>query len=163
MSDGSISIRPARLPDASDVARLTTQLGYDLAESIAADRLSRILRRQDQQFLVAEVDAHVVGWVHAAVAEFVEVEPFVTIAGLIVEREHRRQGIGRMLMAEAEAWAKARGCSIVRLWSSAARTAAHRFYEQLGYANVKTQYSFVKSLNGDRRKDWSEFVPRIQD
>lgn len=159
----AVSIRQARISDAADIGRLTVQLGYELEESVAADRLSRILPRPDQQFLIAELNARVVGWVHAAVAELVEAGAFVVISGLVVDRDQRRRGIGRMLMAEAEAWAKGRGCSIVRLWSSAGRTAAHRFYEQLGYANVKTQYSFVRSLGEDRPRAWREFVPRIQE
>ena len=159
----AVSIRQARISDAADIGRLTVQLGYELEESVAADRLSRILPRPDQQCLIAELNARVVGWVHAAVAELVEAGAFVVISGLVVDRDQRRRGIGRMLMAEAEAWAKGRGCSIVRLWSSAGRTAAHRFYEQLGYANVKTQYSFVRSLGEDRPRAWREFVPRIQE
>jgi hypothetical protein len=62
-------------------------------------------------------------------------------------------------MAEAEKSAKKQQCSIVRLWSSAGRTAAHRFYERLGYRNIKTRYSFVKAVDGGP-DDFSGFIPR---
>ena len=45
--------------DAGAIAQLTTQLGYDLREADAADRLSRVLLRDDQQFFVADMDGHV--------------------------------------------------------------------------------------------------------
>jgi len=77
-----------------------------------------------------------------------------------VDGSHRRQGIGRTLISEAEKWANEQQCSVVRLWSSVGRTKAHRFYEQLGYTNIKTQYSFAKSLR--RGQDgFHAFIPRI--
>jgi len=49
------------------------------------------------------------------------------------------------------------------LRSSRSRTPAHRFYEGLGYANVKTQYSFVKSVDPSGRQDFAAFIPRLTD
>ncbi len=154
-------IRAARLSDAGEIAHLTTQLGYDLTEADAADRLSRLLLRDDQQFFVADVDGRAVGWVHVVFAEYVDAEAFVVIGGLVVDRNHRRLGIGRALMDRAEVWATERGCSMVRLTSSATRTAAHRFYESHGYRNIKTQYSFIKPLNATAAARVRSFVPRV--
>ena len=50
----------------------------------------------------------------------------------------------------------------MRLSSSAGRTAAHRFYQDVGYVNVKTQYSFAKGLNEDARRALGTFVPRVE-
>jgi len=85
-----ITIRAARASDAGEIARLTTQLGYDLTKGDAADRLSRTLARGDQQFLVADAGGGAVGWVHVVFAEYVDAEAFVVIGGLVVDREHRR-------------------------------------------------------------------------
>lgn len=156
-----ITIRPARASDAGEIALLTTQLGYDLTHENAADRLSRILLREDQQFFVADVDGRAVGWVHVVFAEYVDAEAFAVIAGLVVDRDHRRVGIGRALMDRAEIWARDRGCSIVRLTSSATRHAAHRFYEDLGYTNLKTQHSFIKPLDAAAAARVRTFVPRV--
>jgi hypothetical protein len=41
------------------------------------------------------------------------------------------------------------------------RTETHRFYERLGYANIKSQYSFVKSVGVGGPDDFSGFVPRL--
>jgi GNAT superfamily N-acetyltransferase len=162
VNSATVSIRPARLSDASGIAQLTGQLGYELTASNAEVRLSRILSRSDQQFLVAESDARAIGWVHAVKSEYIEAGVFVTIGGLVVDSRYRGHGIGRMLMEQAEDWARQQGCSVVRLWSSAARTHAHRFYEQLGYTNIKTQFSFVKFLDGTEHQDGSKLVPRIE-
>ncbi len=156
-----VTIRLARASDAAEIAELTTQLGYDLTHADAADRLSRILLREDQQFFVADADGRAVGWVHVAFAEYIEAEAFAVIAGLVVDRDHRLLGIGRALMDRAETWAKNRGCAIVRLTSSATRNAAHRFYENLGYANIKTQYSFIKPLDPAAGARVRTFVPRV--
>lgn len=157
----SVTIRLARAADARDIAHLTTQLGYDLTESDAADRLSRILLRDDQQFYVAELDARAVGWIHALMTEYVDAEAHVSIGGLVVDRNHRRLGIGRALMDRVESWASRMGCSLVRLRSTVARSAAHKFYEGLGYTNIKTQYSFIKPLNPAAAARVRTFVPRV--
>ena len=156
-----VTIRTARAADAAEIAQLTTQLGYDLTHADAADRLSRILLRDDQQFFVADVDGRAVGWVDVVFTEYVDAEAFAAIAGLVVDRGHRRVGIGRALMDRAEIWAGDRGCSIVRLASSAPRKAAHRFYENLGYANIKTQYSFIKPLDPAAAARVRTLVPRV--
>ena len=157
----TITIRAARPSDAAEIARLTTQLGYDLTEGDAADRLSRILARDDQQFLVADVSGRAVGWVHVVLVEYVDAEAFVVIGGLVVDRTNRRLGVGRALMNRAEAWASGRGCSIVRLSSSVTRGAAHQFYEDIGYTNIKTQYSFIKPLDDAAASRLRTFVPRV--
>jgi hypothetical protein len=50
---------------------------------------------------------------------------------------------------------------MVRLSSSATRDAAHRFYEGLGYTNIKTQYAFVKPLDAAAAARVPTFVPRV--
>ena len=58
----AVTIRIARASDAVEIARLTKQLGYDVTEAEVADRLSRILLRNDQQLFVADLDRRSVGW-----------------------------------------------------------------------------------------------------
>jgi len=109
---------------------------------------------------VAAAD-EIVGWIHVLVAEYVESDAAAVIGGLVVDRSHRRSGVGRVLVDAAEAWARQQGCAVVRLWSSSTRTEAHRFYEGLGYTNIKTQYSFAKSLAGTSQ-DLRRLVPRVE-
>lgn len=156
----STLVRTARVSDAPDIALLTAQLGYDVETSVVQGRLTSLLARTDQRFVVADIDGRAVGWLHGAISESVEAEPYVAIVGLVVDRHHRGRGIGRQLLAESERWAREQRCGVVRLRSSAGRTAAHRFYEHAGYTNIKTQYTFVKSVDGVGR-GFEAFVPRI--
>ena len=157
-----MNIRAARVEDAPAVATLVTQLGYDSTPQDVEGRLRRVLARSDQRFVVAEADGRLLGWVHVELAEYVESGTFAVIGGLVVDRAHRRQGIGGALMAEAESWARQQGCTVMRLWSSITRTPAHRFYAGLGYAQVKTQYSFVKPLEPGGADMASRLVPRVE-
>lgn len=52
----------------------------------------------------------------------------------MVAEAYRRQGVGRMLLGELEARARARRCFYVMLVSGRKRTAAQAFYAALGYA-----------------------------
>ena len=125
-----VSIRTARLTDAPTIAELTIQLGYEVPLSTLTDRLGRLLAKDDQQFLVAEIDGDVVGWVHVGLTENIDTGVYAHIGGLVVDRRHRKERIGRLLMTEAEAWARGRSCDVVRLWSTVSRTDAHRFYRR---------------------------------
>jgi predicted N-acetyltransferase YhbS len=161
MSPSEITIRSARVSDAKAINILTKQLGYDTESNAVAARLSRLLARRDQQFLVAAHGGRAVGWIHMIVAEYVEADAFVVIGGLVVDREYRKQGIGRRLVAHAEEWAVANGCSFVRLSSSMKRTEAHAFYERVGYTNLKTQYSFAKAVGLAASDALRAFVPDV--
>jgi len=156
-----ISIRTGSESDAEAVANLTLQLGYDVTPADAKERLARILARPDQQLFIADDDGRPVAWLHAIKAEYLEADPFVMIAGLVVDRTCRNRGIGHRLMEKAEQWAKEQQCSLVRLSSSAGRVAAHRFYERLGYTIVKTQYAFAKSFDADAASKVTRLAPRI--
>ena len=156
----TVSIRTARLSDAGKIADLTQQLGYGADIATIERRLTALLARSDQRVIVADLDGAAVGWLHAAISEAIEADPYVAIVGLVVDRDHRGRGIGRQLLADAEIWARERQCGVVRLRSSAGRTAAHRFYEHVGYANIKTQFTFVKSVDGSRTS-FAALVPRI--
>lgn len=157
----ALIIRLARPTDADEIVRLTNQLGYDIGSPETADRIRRIVARDDQHFLVAVSDDRPIAWVHAAILEFVESEAFVIIGGLVVDKGYRRRGIARLLMTRVEEWARQRGCFVVRLNSSSTRLGAHRFYEQLGYENIKMQYSFIKALDGAPEANVKRFVPRV--
>lgn len=158
----TISIRDATLSDANAIAQLTAQLGYDVSAADAAARLERILARPDHRFLIADVDGEPAGWMHVTIAEYIETEPFVMIAGLVVDARHRRRGIGAALLRHADQWATERGCTLVRLWSSTSRIATHRFYEHRGFINVKTQVSFVKPVGG-AQSELEKLVPRVEE
>jgi GNAT superfamily N-acetyltransferase len=140
-------IRPLRPEDAADLVPLCTQLGYPSTLGQVVARLRRVLVTDDDAVFGAEAeDGRLVGWVHVLGRHVLESDPFAEVAGLVVDETYRGRGLGRDLMAAAEGWAAERGYARVRVRSNVVRTATHRFYDHLGYAELKSQISFVKSL-----------------
>ncbi len=157
----TVSLRSARVDDAGEISRLTAHLGYDVPAADVSARLSRLLAREDQQFLIAELDGRPVGWIHVGVAEYLETGAFAAVNGLVVDRDVRSRGVGQLLLERAEEWARDRGVPLIRLWSTTSREGAHRFYERHGYTKIKTQYAFVKSLHPGQN-DFAPLIPRVK-
>jgi GNAT superfamily N-acetyltransferase len=141
-----VVIRPARGADRADLARLATQLGYPMSEEEAGARLSRIAGHPDHALLVAEQDGRVAGWLQVSRVRVFESEDGVEIGGLVVDEALRGRGIGARLLAEAERWARERGCVRMRVRSNVVRERAHAFYRSAGFSEVKTQRVFEKAL-----------------
>jgi len=144
--DNSITIRPARAEDAGRIAELSGQLGYPAAEEDIRRRLAAIEQDGRGVVYVAEADGQAIGWVHVYSAPQLESDPHAEIGGLVVDEAHRGCGVGRLLMQEAEDWAREHGCREVRVRSNVIREQAHIFYERIDYINVKTQKVFRKIL-----------------
>ncbi|HUX38845.1 MAG TPA: GNAT family N-acetyltransferase [Rectinemataceae bacterium] len=72
------------------------------------------------------------------------------LTGLVVDEGHRRRGLGELLMEAAERWTRAKGLGSLRLKTNVVRKEAHLFYERLGFAKVKQQFSYSKQLGPAR-------------
>ncbi|MEF9604776.1 GNAT family N-acetyltransferase, partial [Paracoccus sp. PXZ] len=55
------------------------------------------------------------------------------IEGLRVRPDLRGQGIGAALIGDAEARARAAGCTLLQFTTNRSRADAHRFYDRLGF------------------------------
>lgn len=55
------------------------------------------------------------------------------IESVRVASEWRDQGIGTLMMADAEGRARRAGCTLIQLTTNRARQKAHDFYERLGF------------------------------
>jgi GNAT superfamily N-acetyltransferase len=66
------------------------------------------------------------------------------IESVRIRRDLRGRGLGRALMADAEARARAAGCSLLQLTSSAVRAEAQPFYVSLGF--TASHVGFKKPL-----------------
>ena len=140
-------IRPIRTADAAALAPLCGQLGYPATQQQVERRLVLLVDRPDQGLLCAESDdGSLVGWLHVQTRRVLESDPFAEICGLVVDERHRGAGIGRDLVTAAERWAAERGYLSVRVRSNVIRTDTHRFYAHLGYAVMKSQITFAKTL-----------------
>jgi GNAT superfamily N-acetyltransferase len=141
------TIRLANAGDAGRIAALSQQLGYPASQEQVQRRLDQIEQDKDHAVYVAEQsDGYVVGWVHVCVRQLVMADPQAEIGGLVVDEGYRCRGVGRLLMEQAERWAREKGCWAICLHSNILRKGAHVFYERMGYNNVKTSRVFHKAL-----------------
>jgi ribosomal protein S18 acetylase RimI-like enzyme len=142
-----IAIRSITKEDVPELVDLSAQLGYPIQTTGLIPRLEKILEDPNYAIFGACGDkGKVVGFVQVFTVCTVESEMFAEIMGLVVDQHYRRKGVGKKLMEAAEAWAKDRGIDVVRLRSNTIRKEAHKFYQDIGYKILKTQYTFYKEL-----------------
>jgi ribosomal protein S18 acetylase RimI-like enzyme len=104
--------------------------------------VERILRSPDEVLRVAEDgEAGIVGLCHALLYDTPPVPAMtpcrrVHVDSLVVLAPWQRRGVGRLLVDEAEAWARARNAAEVVLTVWAGNTGAAEFYGALGFEPV---------------------------
>jgi photosynthetic reaction center cytochrome c subunit len=140
------TIRPATPEDADAIARLAVQLGYNSTADEAQRRLQTLNEHADHRVYVAETDGAVIAWIHLHIHPSLVTDTAAEVAGLVVDEHHRSGGVGEALMRHGEDWARAHGCSSVRLRSNVTRARAHHFYQRLGYTLWKSSHAFRKDL-----------------
>ena len=139
-------IREAQPQDFARIAELAGQLGYFSSPEEIAKRLDGMKRSNEHAVFVAQLAGEVAGWLGVYVCRTVEADARAEISGLVVAEKFRSQGIGPLLLARAERWAREKGCRAIGLRSNVIRDRAHAFYERHGYKHTKTQKSFRKDL-----------------
>lgn len=140
-------IRAMTRADLPAARELLAQLGYPLILEEVARRFAAVVSAPGHAAMVAEAAGRVAGLVHVYARPALENPTEAIVQALVVESEDRRGGVGRALMAAAEAWAVARGVRSLALSSNIARSGAHAFYHALGYRTAATSLILRKSLN----------------
>jgi ribosomal protein S18 acetylase RimI-like enzyme len=142
-----IEIRVATLADAEPMARLVTDLGYPTSSGQMIERLRAILHDEDYDTLVAHDAGQILGFIGTRVGPLYESDDqYGQIMVLSVASDHRRRGIGRLLLQAAESILADRGARVLVVTSGNQRADAHAFYEKNGY--VFTGRRYRKSLAG---------------
>jgi len=138
-----VIVRPATTRDEATLARLSARLaGFELpawrtaAEIARADARGMIAairaRHPDDCVYVAERDGVPVGCLHILATTDFFGRHHAHISVIATSAAAEGTGVGRAMMAFAEAWARERGLSLLTLHVFAANTRARRFYEQAG-------------------------------
>lgn len=104
----------------------------------SAEILETLINGSDSAIYVAENKSAVAGFVTLLLHRRTEspIRPartFVEVDNMAVDPAHRRQGIGRALMAAAKDWAKAQGAQSMDLNVYAFNDPASRLYEESGF------------------------------
>ncbi len=100
-------------------------------------------------FVAATDEGHACGFVEVGlrdVADGCDSSPVGYIEGWFVEPASRRRGIGRWLVAAAEQWARALGCTEMASDALLENRDGQQAHVRLGYVEVDRMISFRKSL-----------------
>jgi ribosomal protein S18 acetylase RimI-like enzyme len=130
-----VTIRRAKPEDAAAIAVCLSALGYGTSAALVTDKLSALRDSAADAVLVAEhPPAAIVGVVSVHVFPLFHAPgSLARLTALAVSVDHQRQGVGRALVAAAEAFAWQHDCRRVEVTSGDHRDAAHAFYRALGY------------------------------
>ena len=147
MATTTVAIRPPCDADAPSLADLSGQLGYPVAAEEMRERMATVATNDHAVVLVATDAAdRPIGWVHVELKRTLVAPLTAQVMGLVVDEAVRSAGIGKELLAAAEAWALARGRHRMVVGTRITRERAHRFYQREGYAMQKTSYYFEKAI-----------------
>lgn len=139
-------------PDnAQDIAQFNVLLD-DLTsgakdKSKQTDLIRRVNAREDAYIMVAEDQETGILCGTAMAITFEdpcdECQAVMVIENVVTHHDYRGRGIGRKMFDELEAWARAHNVYYAILCSSMHRTGAHKFYDALGYQEVKGYKKFL--------------------
>lgn len=140
MAAMGLEIRSFETPDEDAVVRLWRKCGLVVSQNDPYKDIARKLKVQPEMFLVGFLDGELIGTVMAGYEGHRG-----WINYLAVAPDHRRRGIGRALMQEAERRLKAMGCPKVNLQVRNDNTEVIEFYRRLGFM-VEDRVSLGKRL-----------------
>lgn len=139
-------VRLIQPSDAGAVRELLLQLGYDVRIGVVAARIEAVLSADQHYAAIAQRHGTAVGLIHLFARPALEKPSEAVVQMLVVEQSLRGLGIGKMLMAEAETWARTNRLGGVSLHTRVDRLDACRFYERLGYRRAATSHYMRKEL-----------------
>jgi ribosomal protein S18 acetylase RimI-like enzyme len=141
----TIRLRAARETDAEQVAALMTELGYPSTAASVKERLDHALHSEISCCLVAQDADEVIGLVSAELVPYFPTGTAICrVTSVVVASQHRRRGVGDLLIAAAAEFAREHECSGIEVTSAERRVDAHRFYERLGFS--RTAFRFFRAL-----------------
>lgn len=152
----NISIRAANLSDKAQLAQLCEALWPETKAEHHAAHLARLLDRPSllkfaATFLVAETgDRILVGFLEVGLRSHADgcndSQAVAYIEGWFVSPEYRRKGIGKRLLAAAEAWGRSQGCIEMASDALIDNRISQAAHEALGYTVVDRCVHYCKAL-----------------
>lgn len=153
-SQRDVLIRPARINDIGEMAKLLEQLfslERDFTPNTEAQHagLGQMLAdAQNRLVLVAELDDEVIGMATLQVVISTAEGGYVgLVEDVVVDHDHHSKGVGRALMTTLMKWARKRGLSRLQLLADTANTRALQFYAAQGWR--ATDMTCLRLMTGD--------------
>ena len=138
----SYIIRTATLADAASIAGLSCQLGYPANEETVAENLNKLMEKATGEVWVCELNSTVAGFLYGQQLIDLSSGVYYEVMALVVDENYRGRGIGAALINVVIAKCKEEKIKQLVLRSRTTRKAAHRFYEKLGFVEIKEQKVF---------------------
>lgn len=136
-----MKIRKANKSDSSDISKLMAQLGYPVTPEIIDSKLVEFEATPIDTVFLAELDGRVVGSISCHITSLLHQEGSSgRITSLVIDKECRKMGIGKLLVQEAEDFFIKSGCVKSEVTSGDHRSEAHLFYESCGYELDERRY-----------------------
>ena len=151
-----ITIRSVRRDDAEHWLRLRTGLWPD-EEGLAEDverYFAGTIQLLDEVLVAVGEDGSLVGFAELSIRPYAEgctTDRVAYLEGWYVVPEARRTGVGRRLIAAAEAWALDRGLTEFGSDALADNVVSEAAHKALGFAEIEQIRCFLKPLT--RRED----------
>ena len=139
MKPVQFDIRLAELGDTQAIADLSAQWGYQSTKEKMSRCLHDIGNNSDHVIYVLLNDDQIIGWIHGIYSLRMETDPFVEIGGLIVDKDFRRHGLGKLLVDKINEWSLSRNCHKIRVRCNIMRKEANAFYGAIGFKEIKQQ------------------------
>ncbi len=153
----NITLRIATAADLPAVLSLYRQLGQDDGSVLEPAEAARILQRMreypDYQLHVAVIDDMVVATFALLIMDNLAHRgaKSAILEDVVVAESRRGQGIGKRMMAHIGELCREKGCYKIALSSNRHRTAAHKFYESLGFE--LHGYSYALTTHEEEKND----------
>lgn len=143
MSDLRVSIRAATTADLERLVALLAVL-FSIEQDFVADKgrqrqgLALMLANERGRVLVAEADGRVVGMCSGQLlVSTAEGGLSLLVEDVVVDKEWRGRGIGRLLMAALGDWARPHQVSRLQLLADRNNLPALAFYQNLGWQTTE--------------------------
>lgn len=128
-------------------------LAREVATAYSAEVFERRLRDADVELLLVTSGGYTVGFVDIAFASHCPVPGVrgAEVFRLYVQRPFLRRGLGRALMAKADASARARGLEALWLTAWAGNHGALAFYQSLGFRDIGATEYVIDGVGHENR------------
>jgi ribosomal protein S18 acetylase RimI-like enzyme len=135
-------VREANVEDAAGIHGLARELSESVGdeppmEEAVRTRLKELLDEPRSRVLVAENEAGIVGGVSLWIKpDLAHGDTIVEVPMLVVAKDHRRTGVGKLLMEEVRNAASDNGASQIELVATRSNVTAREFYRSLGFVEA---------------------------
>lgn len=142
-------ICPMTEDDCPQLSLLCAQLGFNGSPDEMSERFRDMNRFKDHVVMLAksQTDHKVVGMIHFYGAPSFLSEKTVELGALVIDKDHRRLGLGRLLVGASEKWARHKGYKSLLLATQTHRDDAVKFYHDQGFETELSTYFLRKNLS----------------